>query len=853
MNLAVIEIYLLFSTTIFALFLGLFVYLRNRDLLLNKIFCIFSFNIALWAFMVIMLLINRNDQRMLIWAPLTYAVAVFLPPNFMLFAFTLSQKQPTSRYKLIIPYLIAGVLCIVALSPLQIKGYRISNTGEICAVYGSALPLFLTYFALFMGLASYHLYNRIRHYSGLKRLQFQYLFFGTVIFSILAICTGLIAPLLKLTTNEIASLSPCFALIWVGFVAYAIGKYRLMDIAIVIKRTTLYALLTASITAGYVCIVLLTSWLFGGMRGLQSLIAAMISAFLIAFAFIPLKEAIQTFIDKILFKNKYDHRKILGNLSKALTSIINLNELLAHIIMIITKAMDITTGAFYLPEASGNVYVPRATQGKINGEVINEEIPTDGALIRELMYKRQLIIREQLERLPQTPGTHDMIELMKRLKAEICIPVHSKDALTGILFFGRKETGETFTIEDTEMFTTLSHHIAIAIENSQLYTKAEESKRYQDILMNSLTSGVIAVDLNSRITAFNRRAEAIIGMPATETMAKTISILPAELRDVLMDTLAHGESVNTAEVVLRSNGRKEVPLAVSSSVFKNNEEKPLGALIAFSDLTEKKVLEAEMRRADRLASLGTLAAGIAHEIKNPLVSLKIFTRLLPKNYRDKKFREEFATIANEEVDRIDALVEQLLDFARPRPPMLRQVDVREIVRNTLFLLNSKIKDQNIELREKIGDEPLIVMADGNQLKQVLVNIITNALQAMQDSGVLTVRMERVRQQGYFPEAIRGEGIAEEQARVKSGDNVVIAITDTGKGIDEKDLLHLFEPFFTTKELGVGLGLAIAHSIIEEHGGAVDVKSKVGEGTTFSIMLPLVSKDVRVGQMEKLLI
>ncbi|MCX6355494.1 MAG: ATP-binding protein [Candidatus Aureabacteria bacterium] len=851
MNLAIIEIYLLLSTTVFVLFLGLFVYLRNRDVLLNKMFCIFSLNIALWAFIVIMLLVNRNDQRMLTWAPLTYAVAFFLPPNFMLFAFTLSQKQLTYRYKIIIPYLLAGVMCIVALSPLHIKGYRIDATGEMDVIYGNALPLFLAYFTLLMGWTLYYLYSRIVYYSGMKRLQFQYLFFGTAIFTILAICTGLIAPLLRLTSNELASLSPCFALIWVGFVAYAIGKYRLMDIAIVIKSTTMYALLTACITAGYVCVVLLTSWLFGGMRGLQSLIAAMISAFLIAFAFIPLKEAIQTFIDKILFKNRYDHRKILGNLSKALTSIININELLAHIIMIITKAMDITAGAFYLPEASGNAYVPRATQGNIDAMASYEAIPTNCALIRELIRKRELIIREQLERLPQTLETRDVVEFLKRIKAEICIPVYSKNALTGILFFGRKETRETFTSEDIEMFTTLSYHIAIAIENSQLYTKAEESKRYQDILMNSLTSGVIAVDLNSRITAFNRRAEAIIGIPASETITEIISILPAELRAVLMDTLAHEESANTTEVVLKSNGSKEVPLAVSSSIFKNNEGKPLGALIAFSDLTEKKVLEAEIRRADRLASLGTLAAGIAHEIKNPLVSLKIFTRLLPQNYRDKKFREEFSTIANEEIDRINGFVEQLLDFARPRSPLMKQIDVCDIVRNTLLLLNNKIKEQRIEVRAEIGAEPLLVMADGNQLKQVLVNIITNALQAIQDSGVLIVRVDLVKQQGYFPEAIRAEGIAEEQARLKSGDNVVIEITDTGKGIDEKDILHLFEPFFTTKEAGVGLGLAIAHSIIEEHSGAIDVKSKVGEGTTFSIMLPLVPKGVRVVQMENL--
>jgi PAS domain S-box-containing protein len=472
-------------------------------------------------------------------------------------------------------------------------------------------------------------------------------------------------------------------------------------------------------------------------------------------------------------------------------------------------------------------------------------IAKDSPLIRKLQWRRDLVIREQLCRLPQSQETHEVVALLENLKADICIPIFSKDTLTGVLFLGSKETGETFTLEDIEMFNTLSHHIAVAIENAQLYTKVEESKIYQEILLNNLTSGVIAIDLTGRITAFNARAEKMLGVKAVDVLGADLSFLAPELRDVLLDTLRNRVSVSAEEVVVKAETDKDLPLAVSSSIFNSQYGKTLGALIVFSDLTERKVLEMEMRRADRLASLGTLAAGMAHEIKNPLVALKTFTQLLPERYSDREFRENFSRLANQEVDRINYLVEQLLDFARPSLPSFRKTDISEILNNTLLLLRSKLAEQNIEVKEEIEKRSLMIMADGDQLKQVLLNIVINALQAMEEKGVLTIKagVRYATESGTV--SARGEGLARRLHRLWSQDCVFIEISDTGKGISPKDLPHLFDPFFTTKESGAGLGLAIAHSIIEEHGGIVDVKSALGEGTTFLITMPMLPQGTPV--------
>ncbi len=817
--------------------LAIFIYRRNSSSPLNRLFALFSLNIIVWNFTVLIALLSSNPSTYVRWVKLTFMCNVFMPTHMFLFATALSRKARPSLKRFIFAYGIAIPLSVISSTSLLIKGCYIDKAESLNVIYGPALPLFFVYFSCFLGGGLWYLARHIRTSVGFNRLQFQYAFLGLLLFTVLSIFTGLIAPMIGLVQTQVAGLTPVFALVWVWFVAYAIAKYHLMDITIVVKRTTLYALLTASITAGYIGIVVLSNWLFGGIMGLQTLIPAMVAALLIAFAFAPLKEFIQTFIDRTLFRKKYEHRKILSDLSKILTSIYSLEELFALILRVITKAMGVERGSIYLPQYPGRTFIAMADHGNNNPASNHTAISTEHPLIRKLLWRRDLILREQLGRLPQSHETHEIVALLENLKADICIPIFSKDTLTGLLFLGSKETGETFTLEDIEMFNTLSHHIAVAIENAQLYTKVEESKIYQEILINNLTSGVVAIDLNGRITAFNARAERMLGVSAERALSADLSILAPELRDILIDTLKDRVSVSAEEVVIKTDTDKDLPLAVSSSIFNSYDGKTLGALIVFSDLTERKILETEMRRADRLASLGTLAAGMAHEIKNPLVALKTFTQLVPEKYSEREFRENFSKLANQEVDRINYLVEQLLDFARPSSPSLRQTDICEILENTFFLLKSKIMEQNIEVKKEIEKRPLLIMADGDQLKQVLLNVIINALQAMREKGTITVtaRMRRATEAGK--DASRGAGVSRKLHRLWAQDCVIVEIADTGKGIEAKDMPHLFDPFFTTKESGAGLGLAIAHSIIEEHGGTIGVSSIVGKGTTFSITLP----------------
>lgn len=818
--------------------LGAFVLWKGIKKSLNVRYAVFCLFVSIWSYSYFLWQLTENDESALFWCRLLMAGAIFIPVSYLHYLYNLLAKQRSSV--ITIGYALGGILLLLDATDYFIRGVSPKMVFPSWPNAGAVYIFFLAYFFYYVILGLSALCNGYKGSSGASRNQIRYVLLASIIGWI-----GGATNYFLWYDIHILPIGNILVSVYVLLTAYAIVQLRLMDITIVIKRTTVYALLTTSITVGYVGIVLFTNWLMGGIMSLQALMIAMIPALLIAFAFAPLKEGIQVFIDRTLFKKRYDHRKILSDLSKVLTSIFSLEELLSLLLRMIREAMGIESGAIYLPTHSGGTYVAMAYQGNNNPRGSCENIAVDDPLIRNLSWRRELIIREEIERITALPEARSISGILGRMKADIGIPIFSKDTLTGILFLGGKETGETFTNEDIEMFNTLSHHIAVAIENAQLYTKVEESKIYQEILLNNLTSGVVAIDLNGRITAFNTRAEKMLGLKAERAIGADLNLLAPELRDILRDTLEQKVSVSAEEVTLKADTGKDLPFAVSSSIFNSYDGKTLGALIVFSDLTERKILETEMRRSDRLASLGTLAAGVAHEIKNPLVALKTFTQLLPEKYRDREFRENFSRLANQEVDRINYLVEQLLDFARPTVPSFRRTDICEILENTLFLLQSKITEQNIEVKKKIEQCPLMLMADGDQLKQVLLNVIINALQAIEEKGTLAVaaRVRKATEAGTG--ATRGKGLARRLHRLWSQDCVVIEISDTGKGINPKDLPHLFDPFFTTKESGAGLGLAIAHSIIKEHGGIIDVRSEVGEGTTFSITLPMLPNESAV--------
>jgi len=362
----------------------------------------------------------------------------------------------------------------------------------------------------------------------------------------------------------------------------------------------------------------------------------------------------------------------------------------------------------------------------------------------------------------------------------------------------------------------------IRLHRSELENRLREitsMKAYTDNVLSSMTNGLITVDLTRNIVTLNEMAECILKKRNEEMLGLPLErALGSEhpLHELMVETLSREKAIFHSEMELRSNGEEQWLMA-STSLLANGEGKRIGALVVFQDITEMKALEEKLRQADRLAALGTLSAGLAHEIKNPLSAIKTFVQLLPKKVENPSFMEKFNITVPREIDRINQLVEDLLELTRKRVRPSVDVDVNRLILQTIDLHGEEMERRHIVFESHLSKVLPPVRGDSETLYRAFFNLVINAIQAMPNGG------------SFY--------ISSELDHVSSG--VKIILRDTGIGMDEETSKNLFNPFFTTKDKGVGLGMALAQKIIEDHRGTIEVMSEKGIGTTFVLRLPVV--------------
>ena len=366
------------------------------------------------------------------------------------------------------------------------------------------------------------------------------------------------------------------------------------------------------------------------------------------------------------------------------------------------------------------------------------------------------------------------------------------------------------------------------------FEELADLKSYTDSILESLTSGIITLDLDGRVVTMNQAAELLTGLFAGEATGRycteVFSHSPGVV-EILMETLATRAGVASTSLGLSRRNGTSLPIELSTAPLRGAEGKDLGVVGVFKDVTVVHELEAQLRRSDRLAALGTLAAGLAHEIKNPLTSLRTFTRLVSRKFNDERFRERFERVVPQELERINGIVERLLQLARPRRLNLKPVQIPALLERVLELYGNQIETKQITvLREYAHDLPAI-QGDGEHLYEAFLNLVTNALEAMGTGGRLTLRTGWSEDMDRLPPP----------ARRAPRRGVRVEIEDTGIGIALAEADKIFNPFFTTKESGTGLGLALAYKIIEDHGGSITFRSSPGVGTTFRLLLPVIGE------------
>jgi len=345
-------------------------------------------------------------------------------------------------------------------------------------------------------------------------------------------------------------------------------------------------------------------------------------------------------------------------------------------------------------------------------------------------------------------------------------------------------------------------------------------------IIDSMTGGVITINMKGMIATFNRSAELILGYEAEEIVGKSVfEVFPLEgnnsdLTKIIRDTLEQKQTSSSREINIFSLSGKKIPIGITTSLLRDKKNTFLGIVVTFKDLEHIKHLEEQMRRADRLAAVGSLAAGIAHEIRNPLGSIKGLVQLLAEDLKADDPKISYATVIVKEVDRLNKVVEELLSFARPDDSELEvnfaELNLNEVIEQTLLLAAHDSKKEKIKIIKDYALDLPLISADSKKLQQAFLNLIMNAFSAMENVGNLTIKTE------YKPD-------------IKTA-KVIFA--DTGSGIDANNLAKIFDPFFTAKPGGTGLGLTITHQIISTHKGKIDVESKIDKGTKFIISFPI---------------
>lgn len=361
--------------------------------------------------------------------------------------------------------------------------------------------------------------------------------------------------------------------------------------------------------------------------------------------------------------------------------------------------------------------------------------------------------------------------------------------------------------------------------------------------VESLMSGLLTTDLEGRITSFNREAERISAWRVGEAVGRQIDeVLPGAWERVVIPAVeaeAAPEPGKTRErMPYRNRAGRALYLGLAGSVLRDEDDRRLGAVVIFQDVTRVVEMEAELRRSERLAATGRLAASIAHEVRNPLAAISGSVQMLV-GAGDARGDEEkrLSEIVLREADRLNGLITDFLSYAHPRPPKTESVDLAGTVEDVTRMLANGGRSDVVVLADVAPG--LCVQADPGQLRQVLWNLCANALQAMPEGGRLEIAGHPV---GDCPQAAEdGSRNADPDATSRDG-RVQIRVSDTGEGIDPEAVERIFDPFFTTKPEGTGLGLATVHRIVEAHGGSLRVESAVGRGTTFWIELPRATEE-----------
>ena len=825
--------YFLAVVGIFTLVVGTAVYVRRRGVAATAHFyllCLFWFLMFGFSFT------GELDgwDRAFFW--IDRVGQLLFPPVFLHFALCFPTKHPSiERRPAILAALYVPSVALLYLSlTAEIAFFSTLPYGDRLFIGASQLldrlvPAYVAGTSLLAFAAFVSAHQRARSITVKKQTKWIVwgTGFGTLPFALIYAIPYLLGVEPGLTMD--LSVVP-LALIPLSF-AYAIVKYRLMDVEVLFKRGMVFTLATSAVGGLYLAMFVAGAQYL--VADEHSTILALLSAIVVVLLFTPIKSRIQTTIDRLFYRERYDYRRALLAFSRDLNSHLDLDHLSTRLVERIADTFEVEKVALLVPWRDELLHV-QASSGLSSEERDGIRLSTHSTLY-ERLADGEAVYYGEFDWNPTrnfAKGVDD--EGLRIEDLQYAIPCRSHDRVVGVILLGRRWDQSALSSEDMDLLDMLSGQAATALENAKLYSSLERKaaefeslKEHSENTIESLEAGILVLDLSGHVVRFNRALEVLYGLPRDEALGKPFDeLFPEALREALVSAMGErfwtrADTSGISRLNLRNRRGEDKVVRVQVAPFLTStpegarDEEPQGTVVIFEDITTRVELETQLQLREKMASLGLLAAGVAHEVNTPLTGISSFTQMLQDQTEPGDPKSGLLEKIERQTERASKIVNNLLHFSRQGRAGFVPVSLNDVVRDVLSLLEHELTRARVQVRLELDDDLPRVRGDENKLQQVFLNLILNAQDAMPSGGWLTVTTK------------------------PDGDDVVAVISDTGQGISQEDIKRIYDPFFTTKRAGssgTGLGLSISYGIIQEHSGSISVESSVGQGTSFTLRL-----------------